>query len=362
MNNIILNNTDKLLTFTKKKRFNKILIITGKKSFKLSGAKSFFNNFVKNTNCFFFFKSKKLPEYSELKKILETIKQVKPNLIISIGGGSVLDYSKIASCVKKIEFKKKKFNYIFRKSKIFLISIPTTAGSGAEVTEGCVLYYGNTKFSLEDKKFIPSKFFLVPKIIEKCSFKLKATCGWDTLCQSMESMVSLKSNSKSRRYAKHSIRLFNKSFLKYLYKPNIQNSKTMSISSNYSGKAINLTKTTIPHALSYPITTIYGFDHGHAVATTLEEVFAISFLKAKKNIKIKKKYLELFKVMKINNYDEFKKKINFLKKKTKLNFSLLKKLNNKKVNQIMSSINIQRLKNNPVPLSFDEIRKHVFKK
>ena len=66
--------------------------------------------------------------------------------------------------------------------------------------------------------------------------------------------------------------------------------------------------------------------------------------------------------MKINNYDEFKKKINFLKKKTKLNFSLLKKLNNKKVNQIMSSINIQRLKNNPVPLSFDEIRKHVFKK
>lgn len=362
MKKFILDNSEKLLKFIKKRRFNKILIITGKKSFKLSGAEIFFSEFINNSKCSYFFKKKKLPEYGELKKILETIRQKRPNLIISIGGGSVLDYSKIASCIKKIEYKNKKFDYTFRKNKIFLVSIPTTAGSGAEVTEGCVLYNRNIKFSLEDKSFIPSKFFLVPKIIEKCSFKLKATCGWDTLCQSMESMVSMKSNSKSRKYASESIRLFNKSFMQYLYNPNIQNSEIMSISANYSGKAINLTKTTIPHALSYPITTIYGFDHGHAVATTLEEVFSISFLKARKNINIKRKYLELFKAMKTNNYNEFKKKINFLKKKTKLDFTLLKKLNIEKVNQIMRSINIQRLKNNPVPLTFDEIKKYVFKK
>ena len=102
--------------------------------------------------------------------------------------GSVLDYSKIASCVNNIKFRNKKSYYKFRKEKIYLISIPTTAGSGAEVTEGCVLYNRDIKYSLEDKIFIPSKFYLIPKIIEKCSFQIKATCGWE----SMEFFVRVK--------------------------------------------------------------------------------------------------------------------------------------------------------------------------
>lgn len=362
MQNNILSDPKNIFKFIKKKKFTKVLIITGKKSFKLSGAQSFFGNTFAQLDTKYFYKKKKLPEYNELKKIISFIKKNKPDLIISIGGGSVLDYSKIASCVNNIEFKKKKFNYKFRKKKVFLISIPTTAGSGAEVTEGCVLYNKKIKYSLEKKFFIPSKFYIVPKIINKCSFKLKATCGLDTLCQSMESMVSLKSNTLSRTYAKKSIKLFDKNFLNYLYNPNILNSKNMAISSNYSGKAINLTKTTIPHALSYPLTTLHDLDHGHAVATTLEGIFNISFLKSKNFPEINRKYLELFNSIGANNYQEFKKKINFYKKKTKLNFRLISKLNKKQINTIMKSINIQRLNNNPVPLTFNEIKKYAFKK
>ena len=295
-----------------------------------------------------------------MKNIIKKIDKIKPDVIISIGGGSVLDYSKIVSALDNIEFKKGELKYKFKKKKIHLVSIPTTAGSGAEVTEGCVLYYRNIKYSLENKIFIPSKFFLVPKIIAKCSFDLRAKCGLDTLCQSMESIVSLKSTIKSREFGKKSIKLFDKYFISYLSSPQNLNSEKMALSSNYSGKAINLTKTTIPHALSYPLTTLHGLDHGHAVATTLVQIFKISYQKSLKHPKIKKKYLELFKTLKVNSFENFRRKIEMYKRKTKLNFNFIKKISQKEQEKIISQINIKRLKNNPVPLSLEEIKNNVF--
>lgn len=361
MANLILNNVRTFKKYLVNKKFQKILVISGKNSFKKSGASSFFLGVLNELNSHYYFKNKKLPEFYELKKIINIIDKIKPDVVIAIGGGSVLDYSKMSSSLSKIEFKKNALKYKFRKKKIHLISVPTTAGSGAEVTEGCVLYYRNIKYSLEDKKFIPLNFFLVPQIIVKCSFKLKATCGLDTLCQSMESMVSLRSTNDSRKFARKSIELFEKYFIEYLNKPNINNSEKMSLSSNYSGKAINLTKTTIPHALSYPLTTLYGLDHGHAVATTLIQIFKISHLKSQKYSSIKKKYIGLFKALKVKNFISFEKKIQFYKKKTKLKFNLLEKITKKEQEKIISQINIKRLKNNPVPLTIEEIKNYVFR-
>tara|TARA_B100000989_G_scaffold118173_1_gene86980 strand:- start:12602 stop:13690 length:1089 start_codon:yes stop_codon:yes gene_type:complete len=362
MHKFIINDSKNLEKYIKKKKLKKVLALVGKKSYELSGAKIFFDNFFNKFDSYFFFKKEKLPEYIELKKIINFINIIKPDVILSIGGGSVLDYAKIGSALSDISFKNKSFKLNFRKRKLNLISIPITAGSGAEVTEGCVIYHKKIKYSLEDKVFIPTNFFLVPKIIKQCPFHLKATCGLDTLCQSMESIVSLKSSAKSRIYAKKSIKIFNKNFENYLFQPNYTNSKNMAISSNLSGQAINLTKTTIPHALSYPITTIYGLDHGHAVATTLEKVFYTSYQKSKINLRVKKKYLELFKAFGVKNYKNFYNKFEKIKKKTKLDFSLLSKLNDNEVLKIIKQINIKRLKNNPVPLSKKEILRNVFKR
>ena len=73
----------------------KIFFITGKNSFYKSSAKSYFNNIVKDNICFFYFKEEYIPQFSELKKILKNINRFNPDFIFGIGGGCVLDYSKL---------------------------------------------------------------------------------------------------------------------------------------------------------------------------------------------------------------------------------------------------------------------------
>ena len=87
-----------------------------------------------------YFKFSPYPEIRELKIIIDLIKKFNPDLILAIGGGSVIDYAKIAKL--NIDSKNLKKNIIesYKAKKCFkLAAVPTTAGSGAEVTEN-VLY------------------------------------------------------------------------------------------------------------------------------------------------------------------------------------------------------------------------------
>ena len=74
-------------------------------------------------------------------------------------------------------------------------------------------------------------------------------------------------------YAQKSLEFSLKHYVDYLNNPNIENSFYMAMAANFSGKAINISKTTAPHAISYPFTSFYKIPHGHAVSLTLNEFF-----------------------------------------------------------------------------------------
>ena len=59
----------------------------------------------------------------------------------------------------------------------------------------------------------------------------------------------------------------------------------MSIGANLAGKAINISKTTVPHAVSYPFTSLYGISHGHSVSLFFEKFFSNLIMLIKKNLK-----------------------------------------------------------------------------
>ena len=71
----------------------------GKNSFSNSGAENFFKNIFNDVNAKIFYKKSEQPIFDELIEIIKTIKSFKPDLILAVGGGTVLDYAKIANVV-----------------------------------------------------------------------------------------------------------------------------------------------------------------------------------------------------------------------------------------------------------------------
>ena len=114
----------------------------------------------------------------ELKNIIIALGNFSPDLIVAIGGGSVLDYAKIANSLYDAESLKKQIiqsKYKFHK-RSKLLAIPTTAGSGAEVTANAVIYIDKTKYSVENQILLPDYFLLFPELIINLKKKIKIFC------------------------------------------------------------------------------------------------------------------------------------------------------------------------------------------
>ena len=349
-----------------KKKFKKIFLITGKNSFYKSKADKFFN-FSKDKEIKYYFKFSKLPEFKELTVILKEVEKFKPDIILAIGGGAVIDYAKIVSIIdykllNNLRIKLANYENISKRKIYPLIAVPTTAGAGAEVTSNAVIYINKIKYSVENTLLIPEYFFLFSNLIISNPFNLKSSAGFDAIAQGVESLISMKSNKTSVYYAKKSLELSLKNYLSFLNNPNSNNSKNMLLASNLAGKAINISKTTAPHAVSYPFSSLFGLDHGHAVSLTFEKFLIFNFKNlesSQSNFDLLKRYEIIFDVFKVKNINELNKKIRFIKKEANLNdtFSDLGIDINSSKNKILGQINLLRLKNNPIKVSKSDIFK-----
>ena len=353
-------------------RFEKILILSGEKSFFKSGAKKLCNQIIdKNKKkLFFYFKKNSFPEIRELIKIINFIKKVKPNLIFAVGGGSVLDYAKIANTMSFSPTIKNDILHGSNKNlKKFcpLLAIPTTAGSGAEVTTNAVIYIKNIKFSVESDILKPDYAFLIPELVIGNKKKLKSSAGFDAISQAMESLISKKSTKESVEFAVQSLKISLKNYLSFVNKPNIDNSFNMCKAAYLSGKAISISKTTAPHALSYPFTAIWGVSHGHAVSLTLNDFLFFNYKNIEKSnckFDLNEKFKKIFSLTKTNSMselDEFLKKIkkdaNLVQDFKAFNIDIVKDFP-----KIISGVNIQRLSNNPINLDKNDIKSILFKR
>ena len=133
----MISTTEDILKFVNDKGFKKIFVLCGKKSFVTSGAEVFFKKIISDKEIKIFYKNSELPILEELIKIIKDIKNFKPDLILAVGGGAVIDYAKIANVVdarSDLADLIVNYSYPFKEKYTKLAVIPTTAGSGAEVT------------------------------------------------------------------------------------------------------------------------------------------------------------------------------------------------------------------------------------
>ncbi len=367
MSNIVFSSINELKSLLKEKNFNKILIICGENSFEASGAKKILSNLLKNKEIRIFKKKSPYPELIELKQIITNLRDFSPDLILAVGGGSVLDYAKTANVLtesKDLKIEISNSNYEIKKKFTKLAAIPTTAGSGAEVTSNSVIYIDKVKYSVEGEYLRPDFFFLIPELVITGSNKIKSSAGFDAIAQAIESLISKKSNDKSVSFAEKSLKISFKYYLDYLNNPNLENTSAMCLAANLSGEAISISKTTAPHAVSYPFTSIYGVSHGHAVSLTLNKFLKFNHTNlnvSKCNFDLKKRFEIMFDVAKIKDINNFDKFLDNMKKKAKLenNFKNLGIDIHNDYSNIISGVNMLRLSNNPIELSQSDLKKII---
>ena len=134
----------------------------------------------------------------------------------------------------------------------------------------------------------------------------------------------------------------------------------MAIASNLAGKAINISKTTAPHAVSYPFTSLFNVSHGHAVGLFFEKFFKFNYEnkdKSETSFDLKKRFDLIFNLFDVQGINDFNSKISLIKKQAKLedNLQTLNINIKQSSDDIIKGINLLRLGNNPVKIGEKDI-------
>ena len=209
--------------------------------------------------------------YSEIKN--------KPEVIVALGGGSVIDSAKVFSAAAN-GFENIK-NFLETKkggedlSSTPIIAVPSTSGTGSEVTCWATIWdkKNSRKYSLAHEKLFPEIALIDPKLMMGKSYELTLVTALDALSHALESIWNINANTISANHATFAA----KSILKIL--PTLLNDLTninlrteMASASLSAGLAFSSTKTAIAHNLSYPITLGWGVPHGIACSFTLPTI------------------------------------------------------------------------------------------
>jgi alcohol dehydrogenase len=195
--------------------------------------------------------------------------------VLAIGGGSVIDTAKAIAVIVKNGGRAA--DYLNGRRRILsgglgLAAVPTTAGSGSEVTPFCVINSSRQKrkVTLQNDYLYPRIAVLDPELTVSLPGRETAISGMDALSHSMEAYWSVNSNAISDGFALASIRMVFANLKEACTNPHdILARSGMLKASLYAGLAFGNTKTTAVHSVSYPITYFFGVPHGLACAVTL---------------------------------------------------------------------------------------------
>lgn len=213
---------------------------------------------------------------ADVLKAIAAREQARPDTVIALGGGTVMDIAKLA-CV--CTARENPASAVLRGTappqarSVRFIAIPTTAGSGSEATHFAAVYCDGVKYSVAHPSLLPDVAWLDERLTHSLPPAVTAATGLDAFCQAMESLWSVASTEESRGWAAEALALAWRHLPVAVHRPNAAARAAMMRAAHLAGKSINASKTTACHAMSYALTSRYEVPHGAAVALTLAPVF-----------------------------------------------------------------------------------------
>ena len=258
-----------LVDVLKEKHLTHYMIVTTPGFIKRRTLQSFFEALTQNDIQYSIFHDVKPdPEISDVEKLKEKFIKDGCQALIAIGGGSAIDCSKAAfACVPMKNLDVKIVLHTGRVSKPLplLIAVPTTAGTGSEVTAGAVI-----TDPIKKRKYALSHLFLIPKyavldasLLTSLPAKMTAYSGMDALTHAIEAYINCFNNRKTNEYALCAI----KSIFQYLV-PSFEDGLNMQyrlelLKASYNaGVAISNNYVGYVHAIAHGIGGMYHLQHG----------------------------------------------------------------------------------------------------
>lgn len=206
----------------------------------------------------------------------------KCDAVIGFGGGSSMDAAKLISVLPKVNKPLSKLVGVMkvRTKGLPLYLIPTTAGTGSEVTIAAVVTDKDTgqKMPVADPVLVPSAAALDPELMVGLPPGVTAATGFDALTHAVEAFISTNATASTDRYAKTAVELIWKNLPVCMTSPeNLVARESMAIASYYAGIAFSKAGLGYTHGIAHQLGALYHVPHGEANALVLPHILRFSY-------------------------------------------------------------------------------------
>jgi len=255
-------------------KYKRILVLSSKSAAIKSGAYEKISNLIKSKSKHLFYEDSLFPNptISLIESLTEKFKPQKIDLIISIGGGSVIDTGKALSLtlISDQDVSDLIFGNVANTTTIDHMAIPTTAGTGSETSKGAILsdYQKQWKGGLRGDYIFPTYAVVCPEFTYSLSKQLTLQTGFDAFTHALESFFSKASTIFTRRISIEAISNIVPSLLEISRSDQLQISHKSKLAYGSMLAGINLgnSSTCLPHRLQYCIGALSNTSHADGLA------------------------------------------------------------------------------------------------
>lgn len=258
---------------------SKALIITDKLIVSLHLLEEVCQNIEESVSWQLFDDVDREPTSEIVAEALTTFQEGSFDLIIAVGGGSCIDTGKAVAVMAQNPGSLADFatGKVIACQAVPLIAIPTTAGTGSEVTDVTVIteVQEATKYMIKQPAFLPKVAIVDPRLSVTSPATVTAATGVDALCHALESFISSKAHPATRLFSLSAIKLILENLIIAYQQPhNIVAREKMAQAAMEAGIAFSNSSVTLVHGMSRPLGALFQLPHGIANGVLLETVMS----------------------------------------------------------------------------------------
>lgn len=227
------------------------------------------------------------PDFAAVKLGAERMRVFKPDLVIAIGGGSPIDAAKImwlmydypnigfeSLAMRFLDIRKRVYSILESQPRTFFVAIPTTSGTGSEVTPFAVISDQGVKYPIADYAITPTMAIVDPALVLNMPKSLTAIGGFDAITHALEAYVAVTATDYTNALAKEALRLLFK-YLPIAYQEGSNNPEArerVHYAATMAGMAFANAYLGICHSMAHKLGGAFHVPHGIANALVVTHV------------------------------------------------------------------------------------------